>query len=332
MATITFLSPRRGSGTTTAVASVASALYHSSVEVNVVDRTANKDFSRWWPTAPATPERIDDSITLIDAHEPSSDDSFVCLVYDDLTEPNPSLWLATLLGEHPHLVIIGAIINRTTASPAMLDVPGRPTVRVKPLPHHHLLHDAALQGRWLLDISALSSHHVRLPALALGPHIIIALSAAQTFPELTPPTESAPNLPNDDTPPDSSTAVPIESETDDRRTEPVAAAALDNTLPLEEPEEAVLFRTSYSVPNAYRDHMMGQTPAERRQTLAAAVEAHLDSSALAPFDEDDGRKRSRLSCRFFEDDVLAIRASAQQHDCQEWQLVSALLEAHLSPR
>ena len=216
MATITFLSPRRGSGTTTAVAAPASALFQSNAEVRIVDRTANEDFTRWWPSAPPIPERIDSSFVLIDAHEPRSDDNYVVVVYDALTEPEPSQWLSGLLAQHPHLVVIGAIVNRTNESPMTLEIPGRPIVRVKPLPHHHLLHDAALQKRWPLEISALSQHHVRVPTLALGPHILVSLQAAAQF----PPTPAPPTV----APIEDQTAVVAEDDAE------VEAA---NTAPLE---------------------------------------------------------------------------------------------------
>lgn len=345
MATITFLSPRRGSGTTTAVAATASALFHSNAEVRIVDRTANEDFSRWWPAAPPSPERVDSSFTLIDAHEPRPDDCYVYVVYDALTEPDPAQWLSALLDEHPHLVIIGAIVNRTNQSPLKLNVPGRPVVRIKPLPHHHLLHDAALQGRWPLDISALSQHHVRMPTLALGPHLLVSLQAAAQFPPNTP--APTPKAPTPETPPVEAAAAEPDLEPSDsidfedaehgievanRDPDPELAeeappAHAASPLPLPDLDEPTV-RKGYSVPTDLHTKMMDVESGDRRQLLSSLIDQHLNT--IVPYDADDASERSRLFNPWLESDTHAIRDYAKEHRCKEWQVVSALLAEHFA--
>ena len=326
MATITFLSPRRGSGTTTAVAAAASALTQSCVQVHIIDRTTNEDFSRWWPTPPPTPERIDSTLTLIDAHEPRPQDTLVLVVYDALTEPNPSLWLSALVAEHPHLVIIGAIINRTNESPGTLDVPGRPTVRVKPLPHHHLLHDAALQHRWPLEISALSQQHVRIPTMALSPHIAVAVSAAAQFPPLPTPN------PVDDADPLNAETHPSPAQITDQpeqspvldTPQPTALTDLDDIDDDHEPTS----RKGYSVPTQYKKAMLTLDVPGRRRMLSSMVDTHLPN--VTPYPADSDVKRARLDSAWAQSDTNAITAAAKRHRCKEWQIVSALLAAQFT--
>ena len=330
MATITFLSPRRGSGTTTAVAAAASSLTESNAKVEIIDRTANEDFTRWFPNPPTPPDRIDSNYTLIDAHEPRPQDELVFVVYDSLTEPNPSLWLSALLAEHPHLVIIGGIANRTNESPGTLDVPGRPTVRVKPLPLHHLFHDAAKQHRWPLDISALSQQHVRIPTIALSPHIVVSVLAAADFPPVTTPAqpvEPATDVidisDSADVEPDNSIVIedePIpEPQEPDSEHPPTLLDDLDDLDPDAEPT----IRKGFSVPVPYRDAMMALESNERRRLLSSLIDTHL--STIKPYDPDDQATRDRLFNYWAQTDTEAIAEAARDHRCKEWQIVTALL-------
>lgn len=340
MATITFLSPRRGSGTTTAVAAAASSLTESNAKVEIIDRTANEDFTRWFPNPPTPPERIESTYTLIDAHEPRPEDELVFVVYDSLTEPNPSLWLSALLAEHPHLVIIGGIVNRTNESPGTLDVPGRPTVRVKPLPLHHLFHDAAKQHLWPLEISALSQQHVRIPTIALSPHIIVSVLAAAEFPPITTPAQ--PDEPETDEPdtdepeldvidisdsadmqPDNSIDIvdePIPESQDPDSEQP--STLLDDLDDLDADLEPTI-RKGFSVPTPYRDAMMALEPSDRRRRLSSLVDTHL--STVKECDPDDPAKRVRLFSAWATSDTDAIAEAARERRCKEWQIVTALL-------
>ena len=301
MARITFLSPRRGTGTTTAIAAATSSLFQTATKVDVIDRTANEDFSRWWPQAPPAPERIDAHLTLIDAHEPDHTDALVIVVYDPLTEPAPGKWISALLTSHPHLTIIGAIANRTVDCPSVLDLPNGTAVRIKPLPNHHLFHDAAMQSRWPLDLPALSQTHITFPTLALGPHINIAVTAA---PEL-----QARRLAHADS-------------------EPIAPADEVDAPVAADSEVEELMRRVWIIPHHLKDALWESEAHTRRTVLKTAIETALADPDFQPAPISSPTSRTRADTKWNAATVEQVEAAAADHDCTEYQIVAAALDRH----
>ena len=325
MATITFLSPRRGSGTTTAAAAATSSLAQSATKVTVIDRTANEDFSRWWPQPTPDPERIDAELTLIDAHEASDDDTYVIAVYDALTEPDPVSWITAMLDARPHLVVIGAIANRSAQCPTTLTIPGS-TIRVKPLPHHHLFRDAAMAHRWPLDLSAIGLDHINFPTMALAPHINISLMAAEATPTKT---RTAPPTPSNPDPEDAVEVDPVSEQADTIVATPTFDSP-DDPAPEAEEASTELRRKRWSIESDLKAALWEYPTDERREIFATAIRTELARTDFTPSTETLPSTRVRADGKWSSDALDLITDRAKAFACAEYQIVNAALRVHLT--
>lgn len=346
MAAITFLSPRRGTGTTTAIAAATSSLFQTATHVEVIDRTANEDFTRWWPEAPPEPERVDAHLTLIDAHEPDHTDSLVIVVYDPLTEPAPGKWISALLKSHPHLTIIGAIANRTVDCPSVLDLPNGTAVRIKPLPNHHLFHDAAMQNRWPLDLPALSQTHITFPTLALGPHINIAVTAAPDLQARKAHTAEAEPAVDDTQPIDVIEIIETDEHdqaepTDevDELDQPDQPDELEASNDEDVEDDAIenneteiasdeLMRRVWVIPHHLKSALWECEAHTRRTVLQTAIEDAFADPEFQPAPTSSTSSRTRADTKWNVATVEQVEAAAAQHDCTEYQIVAAALDRY----
>ena len=348
MATITFLSPRRGSGTTTALAAAADALANTKTDVTLIDRTENQDLDTWWPSPLPIDPTPDADMTLVDAHSIEQHDHYVCTVYDPLTTPNIEQWIDELTTTHPNVEVIAAIANRTVAEHRDLILPGNKVVPVKPLPLHLLLHEAALDHQWPLSITAANHHEIMFPALALSTHLTMSLryaegTATRDLPiELlrTHQDEHTESEPTHTSTTDLSTAglggsshppTPIDtsmSPADRINGEISAAEDVANSTLSSQPATATYTRHGVNLPDDVNDHMALIEPTERRHLITAAIATQLASPSFAPVPNDTAHRRVD---HFWSDDAHSmVAAAARAFGCAQWRVVSAVLRNHFA--